>query len=160
MLDILNQIVMELSTNPALAVVASLCCGGIFLIIAAVLITLLVRRSSRDAKAAEIAFNQQLQSLPADKQLVFVTQYNNLKKSPTTAVLLAFFLGGVGAHKFYLGRIGLGIVYLVFFWTGIPALIGFIEAFLISGQVVRQNARKAAELAAILNGTIPAQFVQ
>ena len=37
------------------------------------------------------------------------------------------FLGGLGVHKFYLGQIGWGIAYLVFFWTGIPALIGFVE---------------------------------
>ncbi|WP_199453919.1 NINE protein [Vibrio owensii] len=43
------------------------------------------------------------------------------------AALLAFFLGGFGAHKFYLGKIGQGIMYLVFCWTLIPAIIAFIE---------------------------------
>lgn len=41
--------------------------------------------------------------------------------------LLAFFLGGFGAHKFYAGKIGLGIVYLLFFWTGIPSIVAFFE---------------------------------
>lgn len=49
------------------------------------------------------------------------------RKSRAAAVLLALFLGGVGAHKFYLGRIGWGVVYLLFFWTFIPALAAFIE---------------------------------
>ncbi|MDF5496698.1 NINE protein, partial [Vibrio parahaemolyticus] len=31
------------------------------------------------------------------------------------------------AHKFYLGKIGQGILYLVFCWTLIPAIIAFIE---------------------------------
>jgi len=44
-----------------------------------------------------------------------------------TAVLLAFFLGGLGVHKFYLGKIAQGIFYLLFFWTLIPAIIAFIE---------------------------------
>ena len=48
-------------------------------------------------------------------------------KSRVTAILLAFFLGGFGAHKFYLGRPGAGIIYLIFFWTFIPALIAFVE---------------------------------
>ena len=48
-------------------------------------------------------------------------------KSRITAALLAFFLGGIGAHKFYLGSIGLGILYLLFFWTFIPAVVAFIE---------------------------------
>ena len=42
-------------------------------------------------------------------------------------VLLAFFLGGIGIHKFYAGHIFLGILYLLFFWTCIPSLIAFIE---------------------------------
>lgn len=41
--------------------------------------------------------------------------------------LLALFLGGFGAHKFYCGRTGMGILYLVFCWTFIPAFIAFIE---------------------------------
>lgn len=48
-------------------------------------------------------------------------------KSRLAAILLAFFLGGIGVHKFYLGRIGWGILYLVFCWTFIPALIAFVE---------------------------------
>ena len=42
-------------------------------------------------------------------------------------VLLTFFLGGIGIHKFYSGHIFLGILYLLFCWTGIPSLIAFIE---------------------------------
>ena len=48
-------------------------------------------------------------------------------KSRIAAALLAFFLGGFGVHKFYLGRVGQGIVYLLFCWTLIPAVIAFIE---------------------------------
>lgn len=42
-------------------------------------------------------------------------------------ILLALFLGGVGGHKFYAGKIGAGVLYLVFCWTFIPALIALIE---------------------------------
>lgn len=48
-------------------------------------------------------------------------------KNKVVAAVLAILLGGFGIHKFYLGRIGQGIVYLIFFWTFIPAIIGFIE---------------------------------
>nr|WP_257719828.1 TM2 domain-containing protein [Psychrobacter urativorans] len=48
-----------------------------------------------------------------------------------TAALLAFFLGGFGAHKFYLGKVGMGILYLIFFWTFIPAIIAFIEFIIL-----------------------------
>lgn len=52
-------------------------------------------------------------------------------KSKLAAALFALFLGGLGIHKFYLGRIGWGILYLLFCWTFIPALVGFIEGILL-----------------------------
>lgn len=51
-------------------------------------------------------------------------------KSRIVAGILALLLGGIGVHKFYLGNVGLGIVYLIFFWTFIPAIIGLIEGII------------------------------
>ena len=51
-------------------------------------------------------------------------------KSKVAAGILAIFLGGIGVHKFYLGNVGMGILYLCFCWTGIPAVIGFIEGII------------------------------
>ena len=48
-------------------------------------------------------------------------------KSRTTAALLAFFLGGLGVHHFYLGNILLGFIYLLFCMTLIPACVAFVE---------------------------------
>lgn len=48
-------------------------------------------------------------------------------KSKTTAGVLALLLGGLGFHKFYLGKIGQGILYLLFCWTYIPAFLGLCE---------------------------------
>lgn len=48
-------------------------------------------------------------------------------KNKLTAGLLGIFLGGLGIHKFYMGKIGMGILYLCFCWTYIPAIVGFIE---------------------------------
>lgn len=56
------------------------------------------------------------------------TSVQNKKKVNKLAyVLLAFFLGGIGGHKFYSGKIGTGIVYLIFSWTFIPSMIAFVE---------------------------------
>ena len=54
-----------------------------------------------------------------------------MKRNKTTSTLLAFFLGGIGIHKFYLGKIGWGILYLIFCWTCIPMILGFIEGILL-----------------------------
>lgn len=52
-------------------------------------------------------------------------------KSKLAAALFGFFLGSFGAHKFYLGQTGWGILYLVFCWTAIPGVVGIIEAILL-----------------------------
>lgn len=52
-------------------------------------------------------------------------------KTKKAATLWALFLGGIGAHKFYLGKTGAGILYLLFFWTGIPMLIALIEVIML-----------------------------
>ena len=43
------------------------------------------------------------------------------------AALFAFFLGGFGVHRFYLGQIGWGIAYLLLCWTFIPIVASFVE---------------------------------
>ncbi|WP_373480041.1 NINE protein [Geminocystis sp.] len=48
-------------------------------------------------------------------------------KNKSVAIILAFFLGTFGIHKFYLGNNFAGILYLVFFWTFIPALLAIFD---------------------------------
>lgn len=49
----------------------------------------------------------------------------------TTAGVLALLLGGLGVHKFYLGQTGIGIIYLVFCWTLIPAILGVVDGIIL-----------------------------
>ncbi len=49
------------------------------------------------------------------------------RKDKNTAAILAFALGGFGAHRFYLGQPGWGLVYIIFAWTFIPSLVAFFE---------------------------------
>ncbi|QZY00603.1 TM2 domain-containing protein [Halobaculum rubrum] len=51
-------------------------------------------------------------------------------KDKTSAALLAIFLGWIGGHHFYLGNTTRGIIYLLFSWTAIPALLGIIEGII------------------------------
>ncbi|WP_430827188.1 TM2 domain-containing protein [Chryseobacterium indologenes] len=51
------------------------------------------------------------------------------KKDKNTATILAFFLGGIDIHRFYLGQTVMGIAYILFCWTFIPACIAFIDFF-------------------------------
>lgn len=58
------------------------------------------------------------------------TQIKIVGKNKLVAALLAILLGGLGLHKFYFGKIGKGILYLVFCWTYIPSIIGLIEGII------------------------------
>ncbi|WP_436882768.1 NINE protein [Enterobacter asburiae] len=51
-------------------------------------------------------------------------------RSRTVAIIITCFFGGIGGHKFYLGKPGMGILYLLFFWTCIPMIIAFIEVIM------------------------------
>ena len=42
--------------------------------------------------------------------------------SKPVLLLITFFLGGLGAHKFYLGKPWQGVLYLLFCWTMIPGI--------------------------------------
>lgn len=53
------------------------------------------------------------------------------EENKVIAGVLALLLGGIGAHKFYLGRIKQGIGFLLLSWTGIPVIIAFIEGVMI-----------------------------
>lgn len=51
-------------------------------------------------------------------------------KNKNTTCILAFFLGGIGAHRFYLNQIGVGMVYALLCWTFIPAIIGLVDSII------------------------------
>ncbi len=58
-------------------------------------------------------------------------------KSKLVIFLLWFFLGGLSMHRFYVGKIGSGIIYLL---TGQLLGIGWIiDLFLIGGMVDNYN---------------------
>ena len=60
-----------------------------------------------------------------------VNRANLPVKSKIVAALLAIFLGGLGFHKFYLGKVGMGILHLLFCWTYIPGIISFIHGIML-----------------------------
>lgn len=43
------------------------------------------------------------------------------------AIFLALIFGGLGFHKFYLGKPWQGLLYFAFSETGIPSIIGLFE---------------------------------
>lgn len=70
-----------------------------------------------------------------DMPAIPVTQSD---KDFVPAVLLCFFLGGFGVHRFYLGKIGTGILMLVTLGgLGIWTIIDFVR--LVIGSMTDKN---------------------
>jgi hypothetical protein len=76
-------------------------------------------------------------------QAVFYQQYEVVRRDEIVGILLALFLGSFG------------ILYCFFFWSGIPAILGFIECFFMPGRVREFNAIQAAGIAATLGIPVP-----
>lgn len=86
--------------------------------------------------------NEQLQNEILKEQLKQLKEGNNNQNKPSLVVyiLLALFLGGIGAHDFYVGKTGKGLIKLAFCWTGIPA---FVAIFNIIGALMnKQNFKQ------------------
>lgn len=89
-----------------------------------------------------------LPPMSEQQQAAFYANYRAVEKDEVVGVLLAVFLGGFGAHHFYLRRPGTGVLFLLFSWTGITYFIAWIEAFFMPGRVRRFNQEMAAYMAA------------
>ena len=63
-------------------------------------------------------------------------------RSRVAAALFALLLGGLGVHKFYLGRVLQGVIYLLFFWTFLPAIISLIEGIVYLTMSDAEFAKK------------------
>lgn len=97
-------------------------------------------------------------SLSADTQALMA--FDAGKKSSGLAYVLWFFLGGLGGHRFYLGRTGSAVAMLlmsIFGWMTVWFLVGFflliplgiwllVDLFLIPGMIEQHNNALMARL--------------
>lgn len=90
------------------------------------------------------------------QRALFNAQMSAWQKDEVVGVLLALLLGTFGAHHFYLRRPGLGILYILFSWTGIPTVVGFVECFFMPGRVRQYNLALATYFAAQMGEAPPA----
>ena len=74
------------------------------------------------------------------------THTNNVNpgKSRITAAVLALLVGGLGIHKFYMGKVWPGVVYVLLCWTYVPAVVALVEAIIYFTQNDETFATKQA----------------
>ncbi|WP_134726253.1 TM2 domain-containing protein [Paracoccus luteus] len=99
-------------------------------------------------------------TLDTQQQMLIEQRVTNDAKSPVVAYLLAIFLGGFGAHRFYLGRTGSGAAILILWilgWLTLAFVVGaflllivgvwvLVDLFLIPGMVERDRVRLRSTL--------------
>ena len=94
------------------------------------------------------------------------------RKSATIAVVLALLAGGLGAHRFYLGQTGRGLVILGVmvasvlvavshelgaFALLVPGLWPLADCFLMPGEIRRLNDEAEAQVIMQVHGLAPAR---
>lgn len=68
-----------------------------------------------------------------NENTIIIKKLENLnarKVNKVIYLICAFFLGGLGVHKFYSGKTVQGVLYLVFCWTFIPSFLALIDFFI------------------------------
>lgn len=90
------------------------------------------------------------QNMTDSQRMLFQSEMNKVRRNRVVAFLLTLFLGGFGAHRYYLGEIKIGILYTLFVWTAIPAVVALVELFLILGRTDRYNEQMAQETATLV----------
>ena len=86
-----------------------------------------------------------------DQALTFATAYRSQRRDPTN-VLLMTILGFVviaGVQRFYVGQIGMGLVYL--FTAGFCFIGTIIDLINHKSLALEYNQKKAANIASIMN---------
>lgn len=98
--------------------------------------------------------------LDVNQQMLIEQRVANDAKSPLIAYLLLLVVGGFGAHRFYLGRTGSGVLILVMWilgWITLPVMVGIVplaivglwvllDLFLIPGMVAREREKTRRRL--------------
>jgi len=107
------------------------------------------------------------QQLTAQQLGILNSEMEKHKKSTTVAYLLWFFLGSLGAHKFYLRNTMMGIIYLVlfilgaattaigigFFFYGILGVLLLVDLFTIPRQIRKLYEKEEEKIIDRLLGT-------
>lgn len=75
-------------------------------------------------------------------------------KNKASAILLAVFLGGFGAHRFYLGQPIKGVIYLLFFWTLIPWFIAWVDVIVFLAMSEEKFNSKFNDGNIVAGGTV------
>ncbi len=96
-----------------------------------------------------------MKDMTEEQAAQFAHVYRTRRRDPATTMLLAL-LGLIvvaGIHRFYLGQIGMGLLYL---FTGGLCMIGtIVDLFNYKSLTFEYNKKQALEVASLVRGAFP-----
>ena len=115
---------------------------GITLLIMLVFIIIFavrLQRAMTEAEENNAKINQYIAALPSDKLGIVMAIYNNTRKEVGFGVGLSLIGGLFAAQRIYLGRTKSAVFSVIFFWTGIPAIITVFDLMNMPKTVSEYN---------------------
>lgn len=85
-----------------------------------------------------------MQDLDDQQRMLFMNQYDSVKKDRGMVLILSVLFGAFGVDRFLVGDIGLGILKLL--TLGLCGIMWLIDLFLIRGRVDELNRKNANEI--------------
>lgn len=98
---------------------------------------------------------KEMKDMTEEQAMHFSHVHRQRRKDETVTLILALvgIFGFAGLHRFYLGQVGMGLLY---FLTGGLCLIGtIVDVFNIRPMVSKYNLQEAHEAARLIHGAFP-----
>ncbi len=101
---------------------------------------------------------QLMSEMSEEQAMYFANVYRQRRRDETVTLIMALagFLGVAGVHRFYLGQIGMGLVY--FFTYGFCMLGTIIDLFNHKSMTAAFNKAQADDVAPLISGAFPMQL--
>lgn len=84
------------------------------------------------------------QDLSTQELQLLASEMDSRKKSTATTWILWFFFGGIGGHRYYLGKIGSGVAMTL--TLGGLGIWSIIDIFLMNGMISKKNSEIESEV--------------
>ena len=115
---------------------------GISLLIMLVFIIILavrLQRAMTEAAENNAKINQYIAALPPEKLSIVMAIYNSTRKELGFGIVLSLIGGLFAAQRIYLGSTKSAVFSVIFFWTGIPAIITVFDLMNMPKTVSEYN---------------------
>ena len=96
------------------------------------------------AEMSVIELQMMTKGMTDQQKMLFMSQYDSVKKDPNMILILSVLFGYFGVDRFMLGDMGMGILKLL--TGGCCGILWLIDIFTIRGKVNDYNRKQATEI--------------